>query len=176
MVMHWIKQHPGSCASIGGTIAVFCLMALRGGDSGLKTVRVSGVVTLDGSPIPNVQVSFEPKMNRGVDSSACPGSFGVTDADGRYELSWSGASGAMVGEHIVTLVDAQSGNNQAGEAPRGSPGKKKAVRLPDGSVQEVEQLEPDSSYRLPEKARDGSLRYLVPEGGTDTADFAFQSQ
>lgn len=64
---------------------------------GIKLGAVSGVVTLDGKPLENASVSFHPSEGRG--------SFGTTDADGRYELDYhKGRKGATEGHHKVTIT------------------------------------------------------------------------
>jgi hypothetical protein len=60
--------------------------------------RVTGTVTMDGKPVPDALVAFEP-----VDGSAAP-AMGRTDANGNYELYYSrGNKGAKVGENSVRI-------------------------------------------------------------------------
>ena len=55
---------------------------------------VSGVVTLDGEPLPGVAVMFDPEGFRA--------SRGFTDSSGGYELTYlRDIKGAVVGEHRV---------------------------------------------------------------------------
>jgi hypothetical protein len=57
---------------------------------------VSGVVTLDGRPLPNANVRFFPASGRPSQA--------ITGEDGSYELSYVGnEKGALVGEHRVTI-------------------------------------------------------------------------
>ncbi|MBI1247854.1 carboxypeptidase regulatory-like domain-containing protein [bacterium] len=59
--------------------------------------HVTGTVTLDGKPSPNVQVTFAPQDGRP--------SMGVTDESGRYELIYIRATkGAVPGEHSVSIA------------------------------------------------------------------------
>ena len=61
--------------------------------------KVSGVVTLDGEPLPQATVEFQPTEAGGVTS------FGTTDDEGKYELSYSvGIDGAKVGEYKVRIT------------------------------------------------------------------------
>jgi hypothetical protein len=63
--------------------------------------RVSGKVTKDGRPLPNVMVGFSPiskELNPG------PGSVGKTNEQGEYSLEVvGGGSGAVLGWHKVTI-------------------------------------------------------------------------
>jgi hypothetical protein len=63
--------------------------------------EVEGTVRLDGQPVGQVFVVFIPEDPQE------PQSTGVTDAEGRFKLRCNNAhSGAVVGPHRVTLVDA----------------------------------------------------------------------
>lgn len=69
------------------------------GDSGPPLGTVSGVVTVNGQPGKNLRVTFNPTVG-GRPSTA------TTDDQGQYELLFSGTTrGAMVGEHIVSIMD-----------------------------------------------------------------------
>jgi hypothetical protein len=72
--------------------------------------KVSGTVTLGGQPLANAKVVFTPEKGNS--------SFGVTDAEGKYNLFWSqargrGIEGAVIGEHTVTISTFQPGNPAA---------------------------------------------------------------
>jgi hypothetical protein len=76
-----------------------------GGDPKLNPVQ--GKVTLDGQPLPNAIVSFIPAKG--------PPSGAITDADGKYEMRFkSGAVGAVVGTHSVTISTDMDGNAAPG--------------------------------------------------------------
>ena len=75
---------------------------LGGCGSGPKLADVSGTVTVDGAPVPGLQVLFEPQ------DKVSPGSIGFTQADGTYRLKCSsGQDGAVVGQHIVRVTTAE---------------------------------------------------------------------
>jgi hypothetical protein len=59
-------------------------------------------VTLDGKPLPNAVVTFQP-LRDGNNVNPGPGSDALTDADGNYTLKvvGSGKTGAVVGKHRV---------------------------------------------------------------------------
>ncbi len=64
--------------------------------------QVSGTVTMDGQPLPNVTVSFVPET--GAPSN------GVTDEAGKYELTYKGTErGAAVGQHKVSITTPTEG-------------------------------------------------------------------
>jgi hypothetical protein len=87
-------------------------------------------------------------MASSADGSAGPGSFGVTDAEGHYELKTykDKIEGAVVGRHRVTVNL---------PLPPGIP--------EDGVV--------DPSLMSPLPFRDGSLQIEVPAEGLDSANF-----
>lgn len=60
------------------------------------TGKVTGVVTLDGSPLEGATVTFQPAEGRP--------SAGETDSSGKYVLMYSvDVEGAKVGQHTVTI-------------------------------------------------------------------------
>lgn len=82
--------------------AVLCICAaIFSGGCGpeFKLGQVSGTVTVDGAPAPNLQVLFEPQDKNN------PSSIGFTQADGKYQLRCSsGEDGAVLGQHIVRVT------------------------------------------------------------------------
>lgn len=80
------------------TALAACWMATGCADTGDRPDigKVTGVVTLDGQPLPRVSVSF-----------AQPGfrpSIGETDSEGRYELTYiRDVKGAALGTHVVRI-------------------------------------------------------------------------
>lgn len=65
--------------------------------SSVSLAPVSGMVTLDGKPLPNVMVSFHPDTGERA-------GYGMTDATGRYEIRYTGTKmGAPVGHHLVRI-------------------------------------------------------------------------
>ena len=112
-----------------------------------NVVPVSGRVLVDGQPLANVAVNFGP-LTGGMDEAYA--SYGKTDEQERYTLKLvdGGQPGGMVGANRVTLNESSPGAESDGAAVR---------------VQ----------FKLPPTARDGTLRFEVPAGGTDAADFEF---
>jgi hypothetical protein len=125
----------------------FLVMLSAGCGKKANIVPVSGRVTVDGQPLGNVAVNFGP-LTGGLDGAYA--SYGKTDGEGRYTLKLvdNGQSGAMVGKNRVTLNESTGGGESDGAAPR-------------------------ATFKLPPTARDGTLQFEVPPGGTDAANFEF---
>src|SRR5207245_3866773 len=66
---------------------------------------VSGRVTLNGKALANCEVMFQPVHTSG-NYNPGPGSYGITDADGRFTLKLIGkeSAGAVVGKHKVRFT------------------------------------------------------------------------
>ncbi|GAB6186733.1 carboxypeptidase-like regulatory domain-containing protein [Thermopirellula anaerolimosa] len=75
--------------------------------SGLKTGSVSGTVTMNGQPVANAQVVFQPKQGG-------QNAVGTTDANGRYTLMTGTDRGAIIGEHRVTVTVQQGAEQLSG--------------------------------------------------------------
>lgn len=68
------------------------------GKSGPELVPVTGRITLDGKPLENADVSFQPDNSK-------PPSAGRTDANGHYELAYKrGVMGGLVGSNTVRIT------------------------------------------------------------------------
>ena len=126
------------------SIVVLVAVALVSGCGG-GPASVSGVVTLDGKPVEGATVTFNPASG---DGGGLGGSYGKTDAEGRYTLRTVAADkpGAAVGKHKVTI-----------SAAKADPAN------PEGAAKDL----------IPAKYNVKSdLTFDVPSGGTDKADFA----
>jgi hypothetical protein len=76
---------------------VLLVLLLGCGGSGPEVAPVSGRITVDGQPMENVDIVFQP------DESKSP-SYGRTDKDGRYTLVYKrGQDGARLGWHSVGI-------------------------------------------------------------------------
>lgn len=123
-----------------------------GGDA-YPLAAVSGTVTLDGAPVADARVGFEPQR-QGEDPQAGPGSYGKTDQQGHYRLtSLHGDEGAVIGPHVVWISTLEEEDNRE-----------------EGRIEVVEE------ERIPARYVNGSkLRFTVPADGTDQADFKLTS-
>lgn len=76
---------------------------------GVSLVPVSGKVTLNGEPVANLQVLFEPQ-----DSSRGAAGMGFTKADGSFELHYPGSQkGAPAGDYIVRITPTETDDPEA---------------------------------------------------------------
>jgi hypothetical protein len=87
-------------------LAPVALVALAplGCGGGPEYAEVGGTVTLDGKPLPDVEVVFMPNPGQGPSAGAASC---YTDAAGRYRLRTQRAdrAGAVVGKHVVVMID-----------------------------------------------------------------------
>ncbi|QDU75873.1 hypothetical protein Pan97_29150 [Bremerella volcania] len=88
----------GLHVKMGIALLVVCGTVGCGNDSDIPLlVPVSGKVTVDGTPIAGLQVSFEPIEGRR--------STGVTDHNGQYALAYlKDYPGAVLGDHQVRIA------------------------------------------------------------------------
>jgi hypothetical protein len=127
--------------------AVAALPALAGCGRQSNVVPCSGRVVFNGQPMADVAVNFGP-VTGGLDGAYA--AYGKTGSDGRYTLKLvdNGRRGATVGKNRVTLNESGTGGESDGAAPK-------------------------LQFKLPPTARDGTLMFEVPPGGTDAANFEF---
>lgn len=128
---------------------------LLGCSSGALMERVEGIVTLDGQPLPDIRVNFQPQSRETAQPGI--GSYGVTDSQGRFVLrrADTDGQGAVVGTHTVSLSDKQVENASDADA-----GDTSAV--------------PKS--RIPPKYAETPLTFEVKAGEKNEARFELTSQ
>jgi hypothetical protein len=122
-----------------------------------ETAPVSGRVTLNGQPVAGVAVMFQPIAPEGNPNPG-PGSYGVTDAEGRYSLKLIGkeTSGAVVGKHKVRI---------------------EVYTEPGDSSDDRPQKRPKPTVQIPRKYNQAEaiLEFEVTAKGSDNADFDLKS-
>lgn len=97
-----------------GVLLALGALAVAGCGGGPKLGKVYGTVTLDGQPLPNAKVTFQPTFEGGSPSDA------VTNENGEYVLKFlEGKEGALVGEHQVRI----STYRQLSSTDPGGPGE-----------------------------------------------------
>jgi hypothetical protein len=131
---------------------VMALLITAGCSGGRDAVPVSGSVTLDGQPVADVYVSFQPAA--AAANADAMGSTGITDQEGKFSLSLSDTqhAGALIGKHTVRLSDKRASSSSDG-GPSNAP-----------------------KPRFPSRYADGSLTFEVPSGGTSQADCQLSSK
>ncbi|WP_254513780.1 carboxypeptidase-like regulatory domain-containing protein [Anatilimnocola floriformis] len=93
-----------------GLALLLCAFAVTGCGSGLGDV--TGTVTLEGQPLPNVNVMFE---NTQKNTRAT----GTTDAAGKYRLSTNAKDdGATLGDCKIAVNQPGPADSSKGEGPR----------------------------------------------------------
>lgn len=89
-----------------GAIVLGMLIILSVGgcaESEVPIVPARGVVKINGKPAPNIAVQFMPNV---MTEGKGPTSYGTTNENGEFVLkTHDGRDGAVVGTHMVTLVD-----------------------------------------------------------------------
>lgn len=134
------------------TGAWLCLAGC-GGDG--KVAPVSGVVTLNGKPVADVELLFQPEAGDSTNSPGPPAT-GVTGPDGRYTLKVIGDSkpGATVGKnHVLFSARAAAEDFSEDGKKRGKP----AISIP-------------ARY-----SNEAKMQFDVPRSGTSSADFELKS-
>jgi hypothetical protein len=85
---------------------LFGMLALSACEAKPRFAEVSGVVLLDGTPMPDALVAFLPDPYEGTHGPRCSG---ITDADGRFRLVRDDERpGAVVGIHRVLVQDVRT--------------------------------------------------------------------
>ena len=130
-------------------------MLLAGCGASGGFVPVSGKVTLDGQPLANAHVAFQPLSKPGTDTPGV-GSYAVTGADGGFIMhsAENDQPGAVEGKHRVE-INLKSDSSDADPRLRASQPK---VVLP-------------LKYN-----RQSELTFEVPAGGSSAANFELKSQ
>jgi len=127
------------------------------GDSPFETAPVSGKVTLNGQPLADARITFQPI---GSEKEQGPGSATTTDAEGKFTLTTAeGSRGATVGKHQVRIstlkMNEDKRTDDAGFLRRAS--NPANVLVPE---------------KVPQKyGRESPLTFDVPKEGTDSANF-----
>jgi hypothetical protein len=111
-------SRPVACRLTPLCVVLFgsALAGCGGGPAGPELGAVSGKVTLDGQPLPNATVVFQPDNGRA--------STATTDASGNYALQFSAdEQGAVVGKHTVRILTYEAPFDDQGKPAPGAPEK-----------------------------------------------------
>lgn len=137
------RATPGAAGTIATMATLLLAMPGCGGTHGAGTV--TGIVTLNGEPLPAARVRFQPESG-GAPSAA------VTDETGRYELRLSRSRlGAVTGDHLVEISTFRKANPDA-DPPR-----------------------PAAPERLPHRYNLASELKATVQPGGNTIDFSLEA-
>ena len=85
-------------------LAAFLGLAFLSGCGQPSMAKVTGRVTCKGQPVPEAMITFNPVPKAAEDREPGKPATGMTDAEGRYELStFKNYDGVLVGEHKVVV-------------------------------------------------------------------------
>ena len=138
-------------------LAMACLLAGSltitgcGGSPGPETAYARGTVKMNGEPVTSGRVMFYPAESKG-DGTGKPAS-GHLDSNGEFELSTYGSGdGAVVGEHLVTVLDTESGG-EAGPIGAANP-EKVSVKSGEDNVYDIQLTMIDPGQRQDREEED----------------------
>lgn len=136
-------------------LVLVCVVGCSGDD---RVAPVTGVVTLDDKPIAEASVTFMPK------EGGRP-AFGVTDAEGKYELTtFEEGDGALIGNHVVTILAVDEKVSD----------KATAAAEEHGSLSEFMAPQAKQKWIIPERYSEkdtSGLSFDVKPGENNQADF-----
>ena len=146
---HFVR--PKGCLAIALMLCLFLLVGCGGSE--FPVAPVSGTITLDGQPLADARIGFEPRQI-GSNPLSGPGSYAKTDAQGHYVLkTLDGQRGAVVTTHDVWI------RTSVAPAQRG-----------------LEVFEPAAEQIPPRYNDETTLSFPVPAEGTDQANFALTTE
>lgn len=145
------------------------LLGCGEGSSGVATVSVTGVVTLNGQPLPGAAVSFSPKGGKGR------AAVGATDIDGKFTLTTvTAGDGAVPGEYGVSVTKNAAAAAQPTSDPRSTGGAMSAEDTAKmmASLQKGKTVEQQSDLPAKYASPDSSgLQAEVTSGGSNNFKF-----
>ncbi len=139
------------CAAV--TLAMLIGASLAGCTDTLQLAPAEGKVTLDGRPVADAGVLFQPKSG--------PSAAGTTDAAGHFSLSTANRPGAPLGDYSVAIT-----KTSTPELPRGADGRVDETQL-RGTVELTE-----ANY-LPARYSSPSTSELTATVKPDGNNFTF---
>lgn len=99
---------PSRFLAMASAVALVVVPACSSGPKRPSTIKVSGKVTMNGTPVPGATVSFQPSANGGR------AAVGITDDAGQYTLTtFSAGDGAVAGDYGVAVVKMEEGAGNA---------------------------------------------------------------
>jgi len=160
-------RRPKRCPPLHLLLPAFLLTAAGCGRGPGSPVKVEGVVTLDGKPLPGATVTFAP-VEGGRPAS------GRTDADGSFRLTtFRSDDGALPGEYkVIVLVGEEPDEQLVGKNPESFSNQMKLAQRkgmsPEGRKQAAALKKDKKPSAVPDVYRDVKrtpLKELVPPTG-----------
>ena len=152
------------------TLAAIVLPAvLLVGCGGPSLGTVTGTVTIDGKPAPNVTVTFVPEAGGRA-------STGVTDSEGKYELLYSVDKGALIGKHKVALQTNREAQGEAGVDEDMESDSDDYEKLASGETNMYKQDEANWKEPIPAKYNTETTLSVEVKSGANVHDFAIETK
>lgn len=146
-------------------LGITALLVLPGcGGSKFELVPVTGIVKMDGKPLANAVVSFQPHAAEDSMDSG-PGSSGVSDESGKFTLATQTPErdpGAVPGKHTIRISMKTGARGKAIEEPTDIASDEDAQPVFEGIPMK---------YNLKSE-----LTFQVPAEGTDAANFDLKTK
>lgn len=154
------------CREVWGLVCLMATCAVSGCGTGdvnaVRTVRVSGIVSLEGKPLAGAEVHFVSEKFSG---------YGMTNSEGKYDL----VQGAVAGNNKVFISKIEGGKNLDTAV---AADVEQLRTIADSFKQDPSSTKPNpadvphevlpAQYSDPQETK---LTFPVPEGGTTSADF-----
>ncbi|HWL10665.1 MAG TPA: hypothetical protein VNQ76_19820 [Planctomicrobium sp.] len=170
-------------------VTTLCVSASLGCGNGERYVPVRGTVTMDGQPLENVNLLFEP-LSVGDELPAGKPSVGKTDVQGKFQLRspLGKRDGAVAGPHRVRILSSvnkpEYSEKQINDARDRLLSQEKAdgVETPSISDERVlvylnETIPVVHEEKIPKRYnQESELTFEVPEKGTTEASFDLLSR
>lgn len=136
-----------SCCMISSLLAL-PLLGCGGATDTPELAPVEGTVTLDGQPLPDATVWFNP-VGQGRTST------GRTDAQGHFILSYGiDKFGAMIGQHNVRITTLQQGGDEnLPDQPKSIPEKVPKNYFQDGALTADVKAGENNNFDFPLKSK-----------------------
>jgi hypothetical protein len=150
-------------------LSVACLTFMGCGSGGPELGEVSGTVTKNGEPLPDVLVTFVP-----VDGGRA--STGKTDENGEYSLMYGTEPGALVGEHQVKVTSTSSGEAKQAVDPEMSSSSDAYMNQAKGGMSQDAYDSAESTESIPERYNTQTELTFNVTSGSNTYDINIEMQ
>lgn len=183
--LHRTATQPWSMWTVAQLSAGVCCLLLVTGCGGSGYAPVSGTVLLNGQPLEDAKLIFEPVGDASGNASGNV-SYGRTDAAGRYTLRCPIAAqdGAVVGKHRVRIVTATVPTYTEAQKSQARAALEKQEEQSGGNAADVtdemvtaylsDRILPTHSESLPAKYNSQTELEFVVESGDNQADFTLE--